>query len=189
MSWFDGAGPMRLVRGGARWTALAAALAVTTIATVGCSDGSGFRPVHGVLASGQTTDDRLRDVEVAVVPGRVGQRIRNEIQYATNESENTATPVYRLDITLSETLHTTLVRSDGLSSSQIYQATAAFKLTRINDKQVLLEGRSVGRAPFERNASIYANVRAREDAENRAAKSIGTDISKRLATYLSRPAN
>ena len=49
----------------------------------------------------------------------------------------------------------------------------------------MLTGSSHGRAGFERFQSIYSNVRAREDAENRAARTIADDLKTRLAIYLS----
>ena len=49
----------------------------------------------------------------------------------------------------------------------------------------MLEGTSHARAGFERFDSIYSNVRAREDAENRAARTIADDLKTRLAAYLS----
>jgi LPS-assembly lipoprotein len=53
---------------------------------------------------------------------------------------------------------------------------------------VVFQGTSNARAPFERFESIYSNVRAREDAENRAARIVADDLKTRLAAYLSRPA-
>jgi LPS-assembly lipoprotein len=49
---------------------------------------------------------------------------------------------------------------------------------------VVLSGTSYGRASFERNKSIFSNVRAREDAENRAAKVVGEDLKSRLSAHL-----
>ena len=192
MSWFDRADPRC---GGSRGRralasrALAAALALAgVVAAGGCADGTGFQPVYGSLgSSGTTTTDRLKEVDVVTIPGRIGQRVRNEIQFKFNEGENSVTATHRLETVLTETLTTTLVRSDGLSSSQVYQLTAAFKLIRVSDKQTVFEGKSVGRSAFERNASIYANVRAREDAENRAAKAVGTEMAARVSIFLSRP--
>jgi LPS-assembly lipoprotein len=52
----------------------------------------------------------------------------------------------------------------------------------------VFQGASHSRAPYERFESPYSNVRAREDAENRAARTISDDLKTRLAAYLSRPA-
>jgi LPS-assembly lipoprotein len=63
---------------------------------------------------------------------------------------------------------------------------ASFRLIDSRTKRVVFEGTSHARAGFERFESIYSNVRAREDAENRAARTIADDLKTRLATYLSR---
>jgi LPS-assembly lipoprotein len=57
----------------------------------------------------------------------------------------------------------------------------------IAQKKIVFQGASHARAGFERFESIYSNVRAREDAENRVARTIADDLKTRLAAYLSRP--
>jgi LPS-assembly lipoprotein len=49
---------------------------------------------------------------------------------------------------------------------------------------MVLEGTSYGRAAFERYSAVYSNVRAKFDAENRAARSVATDLKGRLAGFL-----
>ena len=65
------------------------------------------------------------------------------------------------------------------------RVNASFKLVDIKSKKVVLQGTSHARASFERFSAIYSNVRARDDAENRAAKTIAEDLTTRLAAYLS----
>jgi LPS-assembly lipoprotein len=79
------------------------------------------------------------------------------------------------------------VRTDGEAASQIYNLDAKFRLIRVADKKQVLEGISYGRAGFERFSQIYSNVRAREDAENRAARTVASDMKSRLAAYLAAP--
>jgi LPS-assembly lipoprotein len=47
-----------------------------------------------------------------------------------------------------------------------------------------MSGTSYGRASFERFNSIFSNVRAREDAETRAAKVVAEDLKARLSAHL-----
>ncbi len=156
----------------------------------GCADGgSGFRPLYGSSAvGGANAEEKLAAVDIAPIPGRVGQRIRNELIYQATGGGAPAPPEYRLDIAVRETVSSTLVRIDGNATGQVYNLDATFKLVRIADKQVIAEGKSYARAGFERLTSIFANVRAREDAENRAAKTIGEELRTRLMAHLSRPA-
>jgi LPS-assembly lipoprotein len=167
-----------LVRGLSLLLAVAPALAA-------CSDGSGFRPLYGTTPSGAGLQERLAQLEVATIPGRVGQRIRNDLIFQASGGGELAPPVYRLEVSITESLLSTLVKIDGDALSQVYTLQANFKLINLKTKQVVLTGSSNGRAGFERFQSIYSNVRARDDAENRAARTVADDLKTRVAIYLS----
>jgi LPS-assembly lipoprotein len=96
-----------------------------------------------------------------------------------------AQPVYRLEIVIRESIAPTLVQQDGNSSGSVYSLNTSFRLVRIVDRSVALTGESSSRAAFQRFDSVFANVRARQDAEDRAAKTIGDELKGRLAAYLS----
>ena len=163
---------------------LASTVAVGLLAA-GCGNG-GFRPLYGSASLGGTgAEEKLAQIEFAPVPGRVGQRIRNELIFeSTGGGGETKNAVYRLEIAITESISQTLVKTDGNALSSIYNLDASFTLIRIADKKAVLTGRSFGRASFERVQSIFANVRAKEDAENRAAKTVGEELKSRLSIYL-----
>jgi len=166
-----------LVRGLSLLLAAAPALAA-------CGNG-GIRPLYATTPSGAGLQERMAQVDVAPIPGRVGQRIRNEVIFQSTGGGNLLPPTHRLEVTIRESVLSTLVRSNGESLSQIYAVEASFRVIKIADKKVVLQGSSHARAGFERFQSIYSNVRAREDAENRAAGTIADDLKTRVATYLS----
>lgn len=163
---------------------LAACLTLPLI--TGCGE-SGFRPMYGSVGVGADVGEKLARVSIATVPGRVGQRIRNELvfQATGGGGPSQVPPQYRLEIAIKESVTSTLVQTDGDSLGQIYSVDASFQLIRIADNSVALKGISYGRAGFERFDSIFANVRAREDAENRAARTVGEELRTRLTAYLS----
>ncbi|HRO51309.1 MAG TPA: hypothetical protein PLW75_14305 [Hyphomicrobium sp.] len=162
---------------------LAAALVGPFVAA--CGNG-GFRPLYGSAAfGGAAADERLAEVAVGPIPGRVGQQIRNElIFHSTGGGGEAAEPRLRLDVAIRESVTSTLVQSDGDSRGQVFNIEASFRLIQVADNSVVLTGTSYGRAGFERYQSIFSNVRAREDAENRAAKVVGEDLKARLSAYL-----
>ena len=160
--------------------ALAAALTLTA-----CGD-AGLRPLYGPSMSGAHVSERMKEVDFAPIPGRVGQRIRNEMIFQTTGGGNPLPPSYRLEVVLTESLTSTLVRVTGEAEGQIYAVQASFRLIDTKDKKVVFQGASHARAGFERFESIYSNVRGREDAENRVARTIAEDLKTRLAAYLSR---
>lgn len=149
-----------------------------------CGNG-GIRPLYATTPSGASLQERLAQVDVAPIPGRVGQRIRNEVIFQGTGGGNPLPPTHRLEVTIRESVLSTLVRTDGESLSQIYAVQASFRVIKIADKKIVLQGTSNARAGFERFQSIYSNVRAREDAENRAAGTIAEDLKTRVAMYLS----
>jgi LPS-assembly lipoprotein len=159
-------------------------LLAATPALAACGNG-GLRPLYGQTASGIGLQERMKQVDVAPIPGRVGQRIRNEVIFQESGGGELLPPTHRLEVSIRETVLSTLVRIDGESLGQIYSIEATFRLINIGTKKVELQGTSHARAGFERFQSIYSNVRAREDAENRAARTVADDLKTRVAAYMS----
>lgn len=159
---------------------------VSAVALTACADGSsGFRPLYGSSAvGGSGANEKLASVDVGPIPGRVGQRIRNELIFQTTGGGAPIPPEYRLDVAIRESLSATLVRRDGEAEGQVYNLDASYRLVRISDKAVVAEGKSYSRAAFDRVTSVFANVRAREDAENRAARTVGEELRTRLVAHL-----
>jgi LPS-assembly lipoprotein len=145
----------------------------------------GIRPLYGSLGQDGSVEAKLAQVEISTIPGRVGQRIRNELIFQQTGGGTALPPVYRLEITIREMVTSTLVSRDGNATGQIYQVDAAFQLISLKDKRVVLQGTSHGRAGFERFTSIFSNVQANQEAQNRVARTVATDLKARLSAYLS----
>jgi LPS-assembly lipoprotein len=162
-------------------------LALLMGATLAACGDAGFRPLYAPSATGVLASERLKEVDFAPIPGRVGQRIRNGLIFQSTGGGYAAPPQYRFEVVLQENLTSQLVNRQGEVAGGVYQIQASFRLIDPKAKKVVFQGVSHARAPFERFESIYSNVRAREDAENRAANTIAEDIKTRLAAYFSRP--
>jgi LPS-assembly lipoprotein len=178
------AGPARVVLSRRKLVEGLAVLLAASPALSACGPG-GLQPLYGPSVSGVGVQQKLAQVEFAPIPGRVGQRIRNELLFQRDAVENGPPATHRLEVVIRESLISTLVDPTGLAGGQIYSVEASFRLTNVKDKKIVLQGTSNARAGFERFSSIYSNVRAREDAENRVARTLADDIKTRLATYLS----
>jgi LPS-assembly lipoprotein len=163
----------------------ASSVFIAVSALGGCGDG-GFRPLYGsALINGSAVTERMASVDIAPIPGRVGQRIRNELIYQATGGGAPKPPQYRLDVAIRESVTSMLVAVDGNAGNQIYSIDASFNLIRLSDKKVVASGTSYGRASFDRVSSIFANVEARQNAENRAAETVGQEIQLRLLAVLS----
>jgi LPS-assembly lipoprotein len=164
-----------------RSTLVAAALAGLALALAGC----GFQPLYGPTASGARLSEVMAAVDVTPIPGRVGQKLRNELIFASTGGGNPAPSKYRLDIVVKESVTDEMVRQSGDAVGAVYQLNATFKLVNLTDGKVMFDGAAMSRAPYERFQQVYSNVRARYDAENRAARTVADDIKVRLAAFLS----
>ncbi len=172
-----------------RVLALIGAALLVTPALAAC------QPLYGSTQSGARLKDVMAGLEITEIPGRVGQRVRNELIFTTTGGGPSATALYRLDISVREKITDTLVRRTGNAQGQLYSLDAQFKLVRLADNMVVLEGKSAGRATLDRTSILqpggkrarllFSDVRARIDAENRAASTVAGGIRTRIAAFLS----
>lgn len=158
-------------------------VAFLSVSAAGC----GFQPLYGTTASGAQMSEAMKSVEIALIPGRVGQRIRNELIFYTQSggASGPARARYRLEIVVKEELRNTLVGRDGDPQGRIVEVNTDFRLINIADNKTVFTGKAVGRAALDRVESTFANVRAELDAENRAAQTVADTIRLRVAAYLS----
>jgi len=163
---------------------LLAALAVT--AALGLAD-CGIQPLYGTTAGGSRLGAVMAGVDVTPIPGRVGQKLRNELIFENTGGAAAAPATYKLDIVIKESLINELVQITGDAKGEVYQLDATFKLIS-HDGRVVLEGKATSRAAFERFQTIFSNVRAQVDAENRAARTVADTIRVRIAAYISQQA-
>ncbi|MFO1170588.1 MAG: hypothetical protein U1E49_06405 [Hyphomicrobiaceae bacterium] len=152
--------------------------------------GCGFQPLYGSAAvtGGTGVGDQLAAIDINEIPGRVGQVVRNELVFKTTGGGETPEALYKLDIALRESAQSTLVEIDGDAKGLVFALNANFTLRRRSDNAVILSGKAQSRAAYQKVESIFANIRARRDAEDRAAKMIADSIRTRVAAKLSETA-
>jgi LPS-assembly lipoprotein len=151
--------------------------------------GCGFQPLYGgTTAGGAKLAEVMAAVEVTPIPGRVGQKLRNELIFANTGGGYASPPRYRLNIVIKESVTDTLVQITGDATGQVYQLEASFELVDPSTRGVLFQGKAISRAAYNRLQEIFANVRARYDAENRAARTISESIKTQIAAFLAKAA-
>jgi LPS-assembly lipoprotein len=137
------------------------ACAAASMLAGGCGD-SGFRPLYAdtSLVGGADVNQKLAELEIAPIPGRVGQRVRNELIYQSTGGGYAAQPVYRLEIVIRESISATLVQIDGNSSGSVYNLNASFRLVRPPPQRGA--GAELRTLDFQRFNSVFSNMRARK---------------------------
>ena len=158
---------------------------LAALALAGC----GFQPLYGgTTAGGAKLAEVMASVEITPIPGRVGQKLRNELIFANTGGGYASPTRYRLNIVIKESVTDELVQITGDATGQVYQLEASFKLVDPSTQKVLLRGKAISRAAYNRLQEIFANVRARYDAENRAARTISESIKTQIAAFLANAA-
>jgi len=151
--------------------------------------GCGFQPLYGgTTAGGAKLGEVMKAVDITPIPGRVGQKLRNDLIFTTTGGGNPAPTRYKLDIVIKESITDQLVEITGDATGQIYQLDATFKLVDAASGAIVLQGKGIARAPYNRFQEIFANVRARYDAENRAARTVAESIRTQVAAFLANAA-
>ena len=148
--------------------------------------GCGFQPLYGTgFAGGTGVAEKMRAVDIALIPGRVGQEVRNELIFKETGGRDAGPPQFSLEIALRESAQSQLVNLQGDPQGLIFGLDANFKLVAMTDKRVLLDSKANSRAAYQKVVSTFANIRARRDAEDRAARIIADSIRTQVAAFLS----
>jgi LPS-assembly lipoprotein len=157
----------------------AALLAAAAMGLAGC----GVQPLYGTTVGGAKLGAVMETVEITPIPGRVGQKVRNELIFATTGGGEGASKQYKLDIVVKQSIIRELVKISGDATGEVLELSASYKL-RDGSGKVIMQGKAVSRAAYQRFDQIFTNVRAQYDAEDRAARTVAETIRTRLAAYL-----
>jgi LPS-assembly lipoprotein len=166
------------------WKNSAGTLLAVAAVALAAQLGGGCRPMYGTTSLGASAPMELASVSVSAIPGRVGQRIRNELLFRFTGGSEPATPQYQLAVNYRESNAAVLVKRNDDASGFVYSLDADYILKTSDGKTELMSGRSHSRAAYDKNASTFSNVRAQVDAENRAARDVATDINTKVAAYI-----
>jgi len=151
------------------------------VAILGVLAGCTVQPVYMPVAGNRYTTADLSMVTVEGVGTRVGQEVRNNLVFAFTGGRKAPEPKYVLAIQVASNEERLGFEKDETAPSYQVLVEVKFELKAIADGRPLLRSVSIGRASYDRSNQNFANVRARIDAENRAAQAVADEIQLRLA--------
>ncbi len=163
--------------------AIAAITAIISLA------GCGFQPVYGTQGSSYATQELTAAIKISPIKDRVGQRIRNElIRQFTPDGEPVNAPyLMRLQVSVSE--RKVFRRRDREKDRISVMVTVNYKLfdaatvesTDPDTPPVIIHAdKAFAESSFNRFPSEFANIRARLDAENRAASEVAIFVRNQV---------
>lgn len=160
------------------------ALVALALTLVSCQ----VRPLYAPGPGGVSVASVLPAVDVAPPQTRGEQDFSNALLFRMRGGEGGAPPRYRLDYAL-------VLVERRVAIEQFTGTPAAFqvegRLTYILREgpagRVLLSDRASAVASYDRSTQEFANVRAREDAEQRVAEALADRVAARIATHFAAP--
>lgn len=143
-------------------------------------------PVYGPAPGGGGVQATLARVEIEPVDDRVGQVVRNQLQFQLSGGREGGEALYRMKLTVTS-------RQVGLGLTTVEEAptysinvSATYEVTRVATGEMVLRSTGHATASYNTVNQAFANARAKLDAENRAATAVANDIALRVAGAVSR---
>lgn len=144
--------------------------------------GCGFEPLMGQVSHPAVQGDMQR-IQVATIPERSGQILRNYLLDSLTPRGVQGPPLYTLTVQLSEPRREVAIRRDDTASRLAYTASAAFTL-HDRSRRVVYSGSSSSETTYEVTNSEFATLSSQASARDRALQEVSVDIRQQLATFL-----
>ena len=142
----------------------------------------GFQPLHA--PSGGAIPSVLAKIDVAPIPNRLGQVVRNHLLDRLTPRGSPNAAKYRIVVSLRLTKEALAIARDDSATRFNVSLEAAYDLLLISTGDSILRGEVRSVAAYNVVSSDYANVVAERDAELRAAREISEEVKTRLAVFL-----
>ena len=149
--------------------------------------GCGFQPIYKLSDEGTFfIDEELAAIEIALIPDREGQILRNHLISLLNARGETK-PRYRLQVSLTNASRPLAVGIDAIAARANVTTVAEFALIQLSDERIVYQDR----VRSEKSVTIGKGVKAayqrtsvRADALQRTLVQVGNQIASRLAVRI-----
>ena len=138
----------------------------------------GLQPMYAGGASSPVAQG-FAAIDVPAIPGRDGWLVRNALQERFGAA-GVATPAYRLDVRLDDSLEALGVLNDDTISRERRILRARFQLVDLATGVILLDTTAGSDAGIDVVSSEYATIAA----EQRALENLAKEVADRMATQI-----
>jgi LPS-assembly lipoprotein len=157
--------------------------AVASVALAACT----VQPLYAPTAAGTSVIASLGDIYIEPVGDRLGQEVRNKLIFdLTGGSGQPDGARYRMRLVVASSESALGVTPIETAPAYAITVAATYEVRSVADDKIVLRSTSRQSASYDRVNQIYANTRAKLDAENRAATLVADDIRLRLAAAAAR---
>jgi LPS-assembly lipoprotein len=145
----------------------------------------GFRPLFG-QADNPEVREALAAIEISGLDDRLGQLVHNALLTELNPASLSVPTRYQLLVHVRETTSALGIQIDSTITRYNLTLTARFRLLDLDNQQVLYQSTVRRIASYNVPRQPYAELTAERNAEQRAAKEVGTNIRTLLAVHFAR---
>ena len=147
----------------------------------------GFRPLYAPSGTGSANEqvfafDLFRKIEIARIPDREGQFLRNELLRLLQPSGRAQVIDYGLGINLAESKANLAVRQSSDATRANLTITAGYTLVFLETNVVVADGSVKSTSGYNIFNSEFQTLSAEKSARERALKDAAQQIRLRLAT-------
>jgi LPS-assembly lipoprotein len=156
---------------------IAIVLSCFALALAGCSN---VRPLYGTQSDGSNVGVTLSGVSVQEQNSRAGQIVRNNLisNFGSNGSDH-----YILQLQVTDRTRNISSQSDKKLWRYRYTLNAKFTLIDAKTKKQVKTGTSFSNVSYDTVEQPLADLRAAEEAKERAGREVAEDIRLRLAAH------
>jgi len=168
---------------------------IAAVIALGALNAACFQPLYASrsVAGGTPLGTQLAQVQVDQIPApngapesRIAVELQNALDFEMNGGGGLISPTHRLNLRM--TVGRSSIITDittGRVLSEITGIDANFTLTELATGKAVMTGRTFTRvsSDYPGQQQRFARVRARLDAENRAAKVIAENVRTRVASF------
>jgi LPS-assembly lipoprotein len=170
-------------------------LRIAFVAALGALNAACFQPLYASrsVAGGTPLGTQLAQVDVDPInaangtpEARVAVELQEALKFEMNGGGGTISPTHRLAVRMTVGRNSIITDvTTGRTQSEITAIDATFTLTELATGKPVMNGRTFARVSSEYpgQQQRFARVRARLDAENRAAKVIAENVRTRVASF------
>lgn len=175
-----------------------AAAGLLAASTAGC-----FQPMYAETTPGGGPGliERMGDIEIVFVEGRVGNEVRNDLIFDLTGGAGNPTGVpYKMLIRVTDSTASAIIDPvSGLPEVELVTVDASWQLFNAEDlpavprgqrivavegKKPVTQGTAFGKASIDSGFQRFARARAIRDAQNRASRVVAEQIRGQIASYL-----
>ena len=156
---------------------------VLVVAALAMLPGCGLRPVYAGGAQGAVAQG-LAAIEVPPIEGREGWLVRNALTDRLGQSGVSASPRYRLDVVLDDSLQGLGLLTDDTIGRERRTLRARYQLVDMASDTVLVDATAGSDAGIDVVSSEYATIAAEQSALENLARQVADRIVQRLTMTL-----